>query len=144
MSKLRKKNTPKLTMSGTVKTANVEFRQAPRRGSQYDPIFDRMESLKSGQSFMVDVPTGVSPRTMHNRINAAMRRAAEGPLKGILAYTEDPIVSSDVIGDPHSSIFAADFTQVIDGSMLKCVSWYDNEWGYSCRTADLVARLGSM
>ncbi len=77
-------------------------------------------------------------------VNAAMKAAAEGPLKGILEYTEDPIVSSDIIGDPHSSIFAADWTQVMDGNLLKVVSWYDNEWGYSCRTVDLVARLGAM
>jgi glyceraldehyde 3-phosphate dehydrogenase len=76
-------------------------------------------------------------------INAAMKAAANGPLKGVLCYTEDPIVSSDIIDDPHSSIFAADFTQVLGdkGKLVKVVSWYDNEWGYSCRTADLCARL---
>jgi glyceraldehyde 3-phosphate dehydrogenase len=75
-----------------------------------------------------------------------MKKAAEGPLKGILCYTEDPIVSSDIIDDPHSSIFAADFTQVLGdkGKLVKVVSWYDNEWGYSCRTADLCARLAKM
>ncbi|MCA9165289.1 MAG: aldehyde dehydrogenase, partial [Planctomycetales bacterium] len=75
-----------------------------------------------------------------------MKAAAEGPLKGILSYTEDPIVSSDIIDDPHSSIFAADFTQVLGGKgkLAKVVSWYDNEWGYSCRTADLVAIMGKM
>ena len=73
-----------------------------------------------------------------------IKEAAAGRLQGILCYTEDPIVSSDVIGDPHSSIFAADFTQIIDGNLLKVVSWYDNEWGYSCRTVDLVERLGQL
>ena len=77
-------------------------------------------------------------------VNAAMKAAAEGPLKGILAYTEDPIVSTDIIGDSHSSIFAADWTQVMDGNLLKVVSWYDNEWGYSCRTADLIAKIGKL
>jgi glyceraldehyde 3-phosphate dehydrogenase len=77
-------------------------------------------------------------------INAAIKEAAEGKLKGILQYTEDPIVSSDVIGNPHSSIFAAPWTQVMEGTMVKVVSWYDNEWGYSCRTVDLVERLASM
>jgi glyceraldehyde 3-phosphate dehydrogenase len=77
-------------------------------------------------------------------VNAAMKEAAAGPLKGILEYTEDPIVSSDIIGNPHSSIFAADWTQVLGGNLLKTVSWYDNEWGYSCRSADLIARLGKM
>ncbi len=65
-------------------------------------------------------------------------------MKGILEYTTDPIVSSDIIGDPHSSIFAADFTQVIGGNLLKVVSWYDNEWGYSCRSVDLISRMGKM
>ena len=90
--KLRKKSTPKLTLSGTVKTENVKFRQPPRRGSQYDPIFDRMEGLKVGQSFLVDVPKGVVPRTMHNRINAAMRRVELEPPKGcvfVKRTTED-------------------------------------------------------
>ena len=77
-------------------------------------------------------------------VNAAMKKAAEGPLKGILEYTEDPIVSSDIIGNPHSSIFAADWTQVMDGNLLKVISWYDNEWGYSCRSVDLIKRLGTM
>ena len=79
-------------------------------------------------------------------INAAIQAAASGPLKGILYYTEDPIVSTDIIDDPHSSIFAADYTQVIgdDGRMAKVLSWYDNEWAYSCRTADLVGVLGKM
>lgn len=77
-------------------------------------------------------------------VNEVMKAAAEGALKGILEYTEDPIVSSDIIGNSHSSIFAADWTQVIGGNLLKVVSWYDNEWGYSCRTADLIARFGAM
>jgi glyceraldehyde 3-phosphate dehydrogenase len=93
---------------------------------------------------VVDLTVQTSKQVTPEAVNAAVKAAAEGPLKGILAYTEDPIVSTDIIGDPHSSIFAADFTQVMDGNMLKVVSWYDNEWGYSCRTADLVAKLGNM
>jgi len=92
---------------------------------------------------VVDLTANLKVETTVKDINAAMKAAAEGPLKGILCYTEDPIVSSDIIDDPHSSIFAADFTQVLGdkGKMVKVVSWYDNEWGYSCRTADLCARL---
>ncbi len=75
-------------------------------------------------------------------VNDAMKAASEGPMKGILAFTTDPLVSSDIIGDSHSSIFTADWTQVIDGNMLKVLSWYDNEWGYSCRTVDLISRIG--
>jgi glyceraldehyde 3-phosphate dehydrogenase len=91
---------------------------------------------------VVDLTALLKKSVTEADVNAAMKAAAEGPLKGILYYTEDPIVSSDIIGDPHSSIFASDFTQVIDGNMLKVVSWYDNEWGYSSRTADLIARIG--
>jgi glyceraldehyde 3-phosphate dehydrogenase len=77
-------------------------------------------------------------------VNEAMKAAANGPLKGILQYTEDPIVSSDIIGNPHSSIFAAPWTQVIGGNLLKVLSWYDNEYGYSNRTADLIARIAKL
>ncbi len=91
---------------------------------------------------VVDLTSLMSKKVTKEEVNAAMKKAAEGPLKGILCYTEDPIVSTDIIGDPHSSIFAADFTQVMDGNLLKVVSWYDNEWGYSVRTADLIAKLG--
>jgi glyceraldehyde 3-phosphate dehydrogenase len=99
-----------------------------------------------GTGSVVDLVVNVSKPADKAAINAAMKKAAEGPLEGILAYTEDPIVSSDVIGDPHSSIFAADWTQVLGGTgkLVKVVSWYDNEWGYSCRTADLVAKVGAM
>ena len=74
-------------------------------------------------------------------INAAVKAAAEGELKGILAYTEDPIVSTDIVGDPHSSIFDASETKVI-GDLVKVLSWYDNEWGYSNRLVELTAYIG--
>ncbi|QDS97493.1 type I glyceraldehyde-3-phosphate dehydrogenase [Adhaeretor mobilis] len=90
---------------------------------------------------VVDLTVNLGKSVTEADVNSAIQTAAEGPLKGILKYTEDPIVSTDIVGDPHSSIFAADFTQVIDGNMLKVVSWYDNEWGYSSRTADLIARI---
>jgi glyceraldehyde 3-phosphate dehydrogenase len=95
---------------------------------------------------VVDLTANLKKDATVADINAAMKAAAEGPLKGILCYTEDPIVSSDIIDDPHSSIFAADFTQVLGdkGKLVKVVSWYDNEWGYSCRTADLCSRLAKL
>jgi len=95
---------------------------------------------------VVDLTVNLGKQTSAEEINAAIKSAAEGGLKGILKYTEDPLVSTDIIHDPHSSVFAADFTQVLGGSgkLAKVVSWYDNEWGYSCRTADLVAKLGAM
>ena len=71
-----------------------------------------------------------------------LAETATGPLAGILSYNEDAIVSTDIIGDSHSSIFVPDWTQVMDGNLLKTLSWYDNEWGYSCRTADLIAKVG--
>ncbi|QFG68747.1 type I glyceraldehyde-3-phosphate dehydrogenase [Ornithinimicrobium pratense] len=74
-------------------------------------------------------------------VNAAVKKAAEGPLKGILKYTEDPIVSKDIETDPHSCIFDAGLTKVI-GNQVKVVGWYDNEWGYSCRLVDLVSLVG--
>lgn len=93
---------------------------------------------------VVDLTVDLEKKTSADEVNAAMKAAADGPLKGILCYTEDPIVSSDIIGDPHSSVFAAPFTQVMQDDMVKVVSWYDNEWGYSCRTTDLVAKFGAM
>jgi glyceraldehyde 3-phosphate dehydrogenase len=85
-----------------------------------------------------DTPNPVTP----DEVNAAMKEAAEGRLKGILAYTEDPIVSTDIVGDPHSSIFDAGQTMVIgDGRMVKAVSWYDNEWGYSNRCIELAEKV---
>jgi glyceraldehyde 3-phosphate dehydrogenase len=74
-------------------------------------------------------------------VNAAVKAAAEGPMAGIMEYVEDPIVSTDIIGNPHSSIFDAGATQVIGGNLVKVMSWYDNEWGYSNRVVDLAERL---
>jgi len=77
-------------------------------------------------------------------VNAAVRAAAEGPMAGILEYVEDPIVSTDIIGNPHSSIFDAGGTQVLGGNLVKVMSWYDNEWGYSNRVVDLAQRLAEV
>ncbi len=77
-------------------------------------------------------------------VNAAMKAAAEGPMVGIMEYTEDPIVSTDIIGNPHSSIFDASATQVLGGNLVKVMSWYDNEWGYSNRVVDLAERLAEV
>jgi glyceraldehyde 3-phosphate dehydrogenase len=90
---------------------------------------------------LVDLTVELERDVTVEAINEAMRAAAEGPLAGILAYCTDPIVSTDVIGDSHSSIFDAALTQVIGGRMAKVVSWYDNEWGYSTRVEELIARV---
>jgi glyceraldehyde 3-phosphate dehydrogenase len=90
---------------------------------------------------VVDLTLVAARETSIEEINAAAREAASGPLTGILSYTEDPIVSTDVIKDPHSSIFDAEQTMVLDGSLVKVVAWYDNEWGYSNRCAELAAKV---
>jgi glyceraldehyde 3-phosphate dehydrogenase len=77
-------------------------------------------------------------------VNAAVKAAAEGPMAGIMEYVEDPIVSTDIIGNPHSSIFDAGGTQVLGGNLVKVMSWYDNEWGYSNRVVDLAERLADV
>lgn len=115
-------------------------------------VIPELNGKLTGMAMRVPVPTGsvvdltasLSKKASAEEINAAIKAAAEGPMKGVLAYTEDPLVSSDIIDDPHSSVFAADFTKVIDGNanMAKVVTWYDNEWGYSARTADLIAKIG--
>jgi glyceraldehyde 3-phosphate dehydrogenase len=89
----------------------------------------------------VDLVCDVSRETSAEEINEAAKAAANGPLHGILAYTEDPIVSSDIVKDPHSSIFDADQTMVIEGRLVKAVAWYDNEWGYSNRVVELAAKV---
>ena len=90
---------------------------------------------------VVDLTCQVSRETTAEEINAAMKAAAEGELNGILSYTEDPIVSTDIISDPHSSILDGSLTAVMEGTMLKVVSWYDNEWGYSNRVVELAGRV---
>jgi len=89
----------------------------------------------------VDLVVNTDKAVTKEAVNAAMKEAADGPMKGILDYTEDPIVLTDIIGDPHSSIFAADQTRVMGDNMLKILSWYDNEWGYSCRAVDLAEKM---
>ncbi len=92
---------------------------------------------------MVDLTVELERDVTVDEINAAMKEAAEGSLKGILAYTEDPIVSIDIVGDDHSSIFDSKLTMVMGGTgnFAKCISWYDNEWGYSNRIKDLIKIL---
>lgn len=112
-------------------------------------VLPALNGKLDGNSMRVPTPTGsitdlvatLSREVTVEEINAAMKAAAEGPMKGILKYTEDPIVSSDIVGDPHSSIFDAGITSA-NGKMVKVASWYDNEAGYSNRAADLIAKIG--
>jgi glyceraldehyde 3-phosphate dehydrogenase len=113
-------------------------------------VLPELNGKLNGFSMRAPVPTGsavdlvfTTPNPLDpDQINAALKEAADGPLKGILAYTEDPIVSTDIIGDPHSSIIDAPSTMVIgDGRMAKVISWYDNEWGYSNRCVELAEKV---
>jgi glyceraldehyde 3-phosphate dehydrogenase len=90
---------------------------------------------------VVDFTATVSRETSPEEVNEAFRAAAEGPMKGILEYTEDPIVSSDIVRNPHSAIFDSQLTLVMQGTMVKVIAWYDNEWGYSNRVADVAQRV---
>jgi glyceraldehyde 3-phosphate dehydrogenase len=91
----------------------------------------------------VDLVAVLQKETTTEAVNAALKAAAAGPLKGILAYTEDPIVSTDMLHNPNSSIVDSQMTKVLGGNLVKVLAWYDNEWGYSCRVVDLVSFLAS-
>lgn len=112
-------------------------------------VIPSLKGRLDGLAMRVPVPDGsvtdlvaiVSKDLTVESVNAAMKKAAEGELKGILEYCEDPIVSSDIIGNTHSSIFDSALTYVIDKRMVKVVSWYDNEWGFSNRMVDLIDLL---
>ncbi len=90
---------------------------------------------------LVDFAAEVERSTSVEEVNRLFKEAAEGELRGILRYLEEPLVSSDFIGDPHSSIFDATLTQVVDGHLVKVFAWYDNEWGYSARVVDLLSLI---
>jgi len=113
-------------------------------------VLPHLKGKLDGYALRVPIPTGsatdltatVGRETTAEEVNAAMKAAAEGPLKGILSYTEAPIVSSDIVTDPHSCIFDAGLTKVI-GNQVKIVGWYDNEWGYSNRLVDITALVAS-
>ncbi|GAA4684104.1 type I glyceraldehyde-3-phosphate dehydrogenase [Phytohabitans rumicis] len=113
-------------------------------------VLPELKGKLDGYALRVPIPTGsatdltvtLGREVSVEEVNAALKAAAEGPLKGILTYTEDEIVSSDIVTDPASCIFDAGLTKVI-GDQVKVVGWYDNEWGYSNRLADLVKLVGS-
>ena len=111
-------------------------------------VIPELKGKLDGFALRVPTPDGsitdfvaiVKRETSIEEVNAAMKAAADGPMKGILEYCDEPIVSSDIIGNPHSSIFDAQLTMVM-GNLVKVVSWYDNEYGYSCRVVDLVKKV---
>lgn len=115
-------------------------------------VLPQLDGKLDGMAMRVPVPDGstvdlvveVGRDVTVEEVNAAVKKAAEADLAGIIEYTEDPIVSTDIIGNPHSSIFDASGTEVIGGNLVKVMSWYDNEWGYSNRVVDLIERLGEV
>jgi glyceraldehyde 3-phosphate dehydrogenase len=112
-------------------------------------VLPELQGKLNGVAIRAPVPTGslvdlvcdVSRETSAEEVNAAMKEAADGRLEGILRYTEDPIVSTDIGTDPHSSIFDSEQTTVLDGTFVKVFSWYDNEWGYSKRCVELAEKV---
>ena len=115
-------------------------------------VLPQLKGKLTGISLRVPVPAGsvtdlvanLGKKVSAEEVNAAMKEAAETNLKGILQYNEDPIVSSDIVGNPYSSIFDSGWTSVMDGNLIKVLSWYDNEYGYSNRTADLISKIASL
>ncbi len=115
-------------------------------------VLPNLEGKLDGMAMRVPVPDGstvdlvleLGKNVTVEEVNAAVKAAADGPLKGILQYSEDPLVSTDIIGNPHSSIFDAESTQVLGNNMVKVLSWYDNEWGYSNRVVDLIGRMAEL
>ena len=115
-------------------------------------VLPELNGKLDGFALRVPIPCGsitdltviVEKKTSIEGVNETIKAAAAGPMKGIIEYVTDPIVSSDILHNPYSSIFDSNNTLVMDGDMVKVTMWYDNEWGYSCRTADLVERLAAL
>jgi glyceraldehyde 3-phosphate dehydrogenase len=91
---------------------------------------------------VVNFVADVERETSTAEVNEAFRKAAEGALRGVLAYSEEPLVSMDFNHNPHSAIVDASLTNVVDKRLVKVIAWYDNEWGYACRACDLIAHIG--
>ena len=115
-------------------------------------VLPNLDGKLDGMAMRVPVPDGstvdlvleLGTGVTVEEVNAAVKAAADGPLKGILQYSEDALVSTDIIGNPHSSIFDAQSTQVLGDNMVKVLTWYDNEWGYSNRVVDLIVRMAEL
>ncbi len=115
-------------------------------------VLPELKGKLDGMALRVPVPDGsytdltvnLKNKTTVEEINAVVKKAAENELKGILEYTEEPLVSSDIVGTSVAGIFDSDMTRVIDGTLVKVACWYDNEYGYSCKTVDLVDKLEKM
>lgn len=114
-------------------------------------VLPKLKGILDGLATRVPVITGsmtdlvavLEREVTADEVNAAMKRASEGPLKGVMEYTEDPIVSSDIVGNPHSNIFDASLTSA-NGNLVKVIAWYDNEYGYAARTAELLVKISHL
>jgi len=115
-------------------------------------VLPELNGKLDGYALRVPIPTGsitdltvmVGKKTSIEEVNEKIKAAADGPMKGIIEYAPDPIVSSDIVHNPASSIFDSGNTKVLDGDMIKVTMWYDNEWGYSCRTVDLAEKMAQL
>jgi len=124
------------TTTGAAKLIGVIF---PELAGKIDGIAIRVPTPDVS---IVDFSCTVEKATSKDEVNAAFKEAAAGPLEGILEYMTEPLVSVDLVGNPHSSIFDPDLTSVVDGTFVKAFSWYDNEYGYACRLVDLMSYIG--
>ena len=114
-------------------------------------VLPSLDGKLDGMAVRVPTPTGsltdlvveVSEKTDADAVRAAFKEAAEGDLNGYLEYCEEPVVSSDIVGNPHSCIYDVEYTKVMNGNLVKVLGWYDNEWGYASRTAELLGMLGN-
>ena len=123
------------TTTGAAKTVGKVI---PELNGKLDGIAIRVPvATGSCTDFVVEL----NKKVTKEEINNSIKNAADGELKGILEYTEDPVVSSDIIGNPHSSIFDSTMTNVMGSNMVKILAWYDNEWGYSVRMIDLAKKI---
>jgi glyceraldehyde 3-phosphate dehydrogenase len=123
------------TTTGAAKLIGVLF---PELAGKVDGMAIR---VPTSDVSIVDFSCTVEKATTAEEVNAAFKAAAEGELKGVLQYLTEPLVSIDLVGNPHSSILDSGLTAVVDGTLVKAYSWYDNEYGYSCRLVDLMNQL---
>jgi glyceraldehyde 3-phosphate dehydrogenase len=124
------------TSTGAAKAIGLVI---PELGGKLDGLAMRVPTPDGS---VVDLTVELNKAATKEEINEAMKKAAEGPMKNILEYCTDPIVSIDIIGNPHSCVFDSKLTQVLEGNLVKVIGWYDNEFAYSCRVAELVAMIG--
>jgi glyceraldehyde 3-phosphate dehydrogenase len=120
------------TSTGAAKAVSLVI---PELKGKFDGIAVRVPTPNVS---LVDVVIEVEKQTTTEEVNGALKEAANGELRGILQFSEAPLVSSDFKGNPYSSIVDAEYTKVLNGNLIKVLSWYDNEWGYSCRVRDLI------